>query len=59
MATLILLAPAEVMGVSFQMSFSAVLALIVGYDARARCSRASRGTGHGAGACSATWSRSR
>jgi competence protein ComEC len=33
MATLILLAPAEVMGVSFQMSFSAVLALIVGYDA--------------------------
>ncbi len=33
MAALILLAPAEVMGVSFQMSFSAVLALIVGYEA--------------------------
>jgi competence protein ComEC len=33
MAGLILLAPAEVMGVSFQMSFSAVLALIAGYDA--------------------------
>jgi competence protein ComEC len=33
MAALILLAPSEVMGVSFQMSFSAVLALIVGYDA--------------------------
>jgi competence protein ComEC len=32
MAALILLAPAEVMGVSFQMSFSAVLALIVGYE---------------------------
>ena len=33
MAVLILLAPAEVVGVSFQMSFSAVLALIAGYDA--------------------------
>jgi competence protein ComEC len=33
MIALILLAPSEVMGVSFQMSFSAVLALIVGYDA--------------------------
>lgn len=33
MAVLVVLAPAEVMGVSFQMSFSAVLALIVGYAA--------------------------
>jgi competence protein ComEC len=33
MTALILLAPSEVMGVSFQMSFSAVLALIVGYEA--------------------------
>ncbi len=32
MAAIILLAPNEVVGVSFQMSFSAVLALIVGYD---------------------------
>ncbi len=32
MAALILLAPSEVLGVSFQMSFSAVLALIAGYD---------------------------
>ncbi len=32
MAALLLLAPNEVMGVSFQMSFSAVLALIAGYD---------------------------
>ena len=31
--TLMLLAPHEVVGVSFQMSFSAVLALIAGYDA--------------------------
>ena len=33
MAAVILIAPAEVVGVSFQMSFSAVLALIAGYDA--------------------------
>ena len=33
MAALLLLAPAQAMGVSFQMSFSAVLALIAGYDA--------------------------
>ncbi len=33
MATLLLIAPEQAMGVSFQMSFSAVLALIVGYDA--------------------------
>ena len=33
MAVLILMAPSEVLGVSFQMSFSAVLALIAGYDA--------------------------
>jgi competence protein ComEC len=33
MATLILMAPAEVLGVSFQMSFSAVLGLIAGYEA--------------------------
>jgi competence protein ComEC len=32
-AVLILIAPQEVMGVSFQMSFSAVLALIAGYEA--------------------------
>jgi competence protein ComEC len=32
MAAVVLLAPNEVIGVSFQMSFSAVLALIVGYD---------------------------
>ena len=33
MAALLLLAPAQAMGVSFQMSFSAVLALIAGYEA--------------------------
>ena len=33
MAALLLIAPAQAMGVSFQMSFSAVLALIAGYDA--------------------------
>ncbi len=33
MAALLLLAPEQAMGVSFQMSFSAVLALIAGYDA--------------------------
>ncbi len=33
MAVLVLIAPHEVMGVSFQMSFSAVLALISGYEA--------------------------
>jgi competence protein ComEC len=33
MAALLLIAPDQAMGVSFQMSFSAVLALIVGYDA--------------------------
>ena len=33
MAALILIAPHEVMGVSFQMSFSAVLALVAGYAA--------------------------
>ena len=33
MATLLLIAPEQAMGVSFQMSFSAVLALIAGYDA--------------------------
>ena len=33
MATLLLIAPAQAMGVSFQMSFSAVLALISGYEA--------------------------
>ena len=32
MAAVVLLSPHEVMGVSFQMSFSAVLALIAGYD---------------------------
>ncbi len=33
MAALILIAPMEVLGVSFQMSFSAVLALVAGYEA--------------------------
>lgn len=33
MAAIVLIAPAEVMGVSFQLSFSAVLALIAGYAA--------------------------
>jgi len=33
MAAIILMAPNEVLGVSFQMSFSAVLALIAGYEA--------------------------
>jgi competence protein ComEC len=33
MAMLLLIAPAQAMGVSFQMSFSAVLALIAGYEA--------------------------
>jgi competence protein ComEC len=33
MATLLLIAPEQAVGVSFQMSFSAVLALIAGYDA--------------------------
>jgi competence protein ComEC len=33
MAALILIAPWEVLGVSFQMSFSAVLALVAGYEA--------------------------
>ena len=33
MAAIVLIAPNEVLGVSFQMSFSAVLALIAGYDA--------------------------
>ena len=33
MATLLLIAPEQALGVSFQMSFSAVLALIAGYDA--------------------------
>ena len=32
MTVLVLIAPSEVLGVSFQMSFAAVLALIVGYD---------------------------
>jgi competence protein ComEC len=36
MAVVILLAPQEVVGVSFQMSFSAVLALIAGYEALRR-----------------------
>jgi competence protein ComEC len=36
MAALVLLSPNEVLGVSFQLSFSAVLALIAGYDALAR-----------------------
>lgn len=45
MAGLVLIAPNEVMGVSFQMSFSAVLALIVGYDAMRPWLRALHGNG--------------
>ena len=44
-ATLVLLAPDEVPGVSFQMSFSAVLALIAGYEALRPWLRALRGDG--------------
>ena len=53
MAAVVLLAPNEAVGVSFQMSFSAVLALIVGYARR--CARGWRGctaTGRGGGDCS-------
>lgn len=45
MAALVLLAPDEVLGVSFQMSFSAVLALIAGYDALRPSLRRLRGEG--------------
>ena len=45
MAALVALAPNEVLGVSFQMSFSAVLALIAGYDALRPLLRRLRGDG--------------
>jgi competence protein ComEC len=45
MAVLVLVAPQEVIGVSFQMSFSAVLALIVGYDLLRPWLRALHGDG--------------
>ncbi len=45
MAALVLIAPNEVMGVSFQMSFSAVLALIAGYAALRPWLRALHGDG--------------
>ncbi len=49
MAALVLIAPNEVLGVSFQMSFSAVLALIAGYDALRPWLRRLRGEGGLAG----------
>lgn len=45
MAAVVLLSPHEVMGVSFQMSFSAVLALISGYEALRPWLRRLRGNG--------------
>ena len=45
MAAVVLLSPHEVMGVSFQMSFSAVLALIAGYEALRPWLRRLRGAG--------------
>ncbi len=45
MAAIVALAPDEVLGVSFQMSFSAVLALIAGYDALRPWLRRLRGDG--------------
>lgn len=45
MAALVLMAPQEVLGVSFQMSFSAVLALIAGYEALRPALTALRGDG--------------
>ena len=45
MAALLLIAPAQAMGVSFQMSFSAVLALIAGYEALHPALSALRGRG--------------
>ena len=48
-AVLMLISPSEVMGVSFQMSFSAVLALIAGYAALRPWLRAVRGGGRGRG----------
>lgn len=47
MAVVVLLAPNEVVGVSFQMSFSAVLALIVGYAALRPWLSALHGDGSG------------
>ncbi len=47
MAVLLLIAPAQAVGVSFQMSFSAVLALIVGYDALRPALARLRGAGTG------------
>ncbi len=45
MAAVVLLSPHEVMGVSFQMSFSAVLALVAGYEALRPWLRRLRGQG--------------
>ncbi len=45
MAAIVLIAPQEIVGVSFQMSFSAVLALIVGYDKLRRLLHALHGDG--------------
>jgi competence protein ComEC len=45
MAALLLIAPEQAMGVSFQMSFSAVLALIAGYDALRPALRRLHGNG--------------
>jgi len=49
MAALVLVEPHQVMGVSFQMSFSAVLALIVGYEALRPWLMRLRGEGSWAG----------
>ena len=54
---LMLLEPQEVVGVSFQMSFSAVLALIAGYEAlRPAAARAARQRRAGSGASLHHWS---
>ena len=47
---LMLAEPQDVVGVSFQMSFSAVLALIAGYEALRPQLRAIHGRGRGTGA---------
>ena len=57
MAALVLLEPHLVMGVSFQMSFSAVLALITGFEALRPWLLRLHGDGGGAAAWAATWRR--
>jgi len=47
MAAIVVIAPHEVVGVSFQMSFSAVLALVVGYELLRPWLRALHGHGEG------------